>query len=288
VTPNAERTGVIFGVDTDVPQVGGNAAQRRELDKRRGAGTMTRSGAQCFCCPTIMTSEDIRLEVHAGRLSSVLMSTIVDGPDGKEYRVPSDLDVAVSKVTEEELESLFCKIPFGLLLEPISPVRPSPNTRGASGLPRYAIDSWQKVFSPRQRETLGVFSLSIRDMAIQLDKNGYPRDYAQAIVAYSCSCLSRLADRGSEITTWQTNAEKLGHTFARFVIPFTTDFTESNPIADSSGGFIQAVEWVSSLTNATKRTVNAGSTLAKRRDNSRRAETPLALSLAPGLPVTVS
>jgi hypothetical protein len=39
----------------------------------------------------------------------------------------------------------------------------------------------------------------------------------------------------------------------------------------------------SSLTNATNRTVNAGSMLEKRRDNSRRAETPLALSLAPGI-----
>jgi hypothetical protein len=44
----------------------------------------------------------------------------------------------------------------------------------------------------------------------------------------------------------------------------------------------------SSLTNATNRTVNAGSMLAKRREISRRAETPLALSLAPGLPETVS
>jgi adenine-specific DNA methylase len=247
VKPNAEATGVIFAVDVNVPYVGGNGAQRREHDKRCGAGTMSRSGAQCLCCPTIMSLEDIRLEAHAGRLDSVLMSAIVDGPDGKEYRLPSDLDVAVSDVTEEELEALFSKIPFGLPLEPISANRPSPNTRGASGLPRYAIDTWQKVFSPRQREMLGVFLLSIRDLVAQLDKKKYSKDYVEAIVAYSCCCLSRLADRGSEITTWQTNAEKLGHTFARFVIPFTTDFAESNPLADSSGGFIQAVEWVAKV-----------------------------------------
>jgi len=43
----------------------------------------------------------------------------------------------------------------------------------------------------------------------------------------------------------------------------------------------------SSLTNAMKRTVNAGSMLAKRREISRSHEMPLALSLAPGLPMTV-
>src|SRR5437867_3686317 len=34
--PKAARTGVVFGVQTEVPAVGGNAAQRREHDKRIG------------------------------------------------------------------------------------------------------------------------------------------------------------------------------------------------------------------------------------------------------------
>ena len=45
--PKADGTGVSFGVQTDVPVVGGNSAQRREHDKRIGAGTMSRSGATC-------------------------------------------------------------------------------------------------------------------------------------------------------------------------------------------------------------------------------------------------
>ena len=48
--PNADKTGVVFGVQNDVPVVGGNAAQRREYDKKVGAGTMSRSGATCPCC----------------------------------------------------------------------------------------------------------------------------------------------------------------------------------------------------------------------------------------------
>src|SRR5262249_18604746 len=51
MTPNADRTGITFGIEKNVSVVGGNAAQRREHDKRRGAGTMSRSGAQCPICP---------------------------------------------------------------------------------------------------------------------------------------------------------------------------------------------------------------------------------------------
>ncbi|MCX5909641.1 MAG: hypothetical protein NTY64_21330 [Deltaproteobacteria bacterium] len=64
---NPDKTGVIFGIETNVPQKGGNTAQRRENDKRIGGGTMSRSGAKCPCCGTIMAMEDIRLEGQAGR-----------------------------------------------------------------------------------------------------------------------------------------------------------------------------------------------------------------------------
>src|SRR5207248_3744987 len=38
--PNRDRTGVVIGVEKDVPVKGSNVAQRREHDKRLGAGTM--------------------------------------------------------------------------------------------------------------------------------------------------------------------------------------------------------------------------------------------------------
>ena len=69
---------------------GGNGAQRREYDKKLGAGTMSRAGATCVCCglPS-MTMEDIRLEGKAGRLGAIMTAVVVDGPNGKEYRLPT-------------------------------------------------------------------------------------------------------------------------------------------------------------------------------------------------------
>src|SRR5690606_1849311 len=87
--PNADRTGVVFSIDNGAKIQGGNAAQRREYDKKLGAGTMSRSGAACPCCGTIMTMEDVRLEARAGRMGTVMTAVVVDGPDGKEYRLPT-------------------------------------------------------------------------------------------------------------------------------------------------------------------------------------------------------
>ena len=105
---------VVFGVQNDVPHNGGNAAQRREHDKRIGAGTMSRTGATCPCCGVITTMADIRFEGRAGRLGAVMTAVVVDGPQGKEYRVPTDHERAVAEVTEKQLQALYADIPFGL------------------------------------------------------------------------------------------------------------------------------------------------------------------------------
>src|SRR5206468_2054665 len=74
-----DRTGVDFSLVYDAPVVGQNAAARREHDKRLGAGTMSRSGAKCPCCSTIMSMEDLRIEGSAGRLGSTMTAVVVDG-----------------------------------------------------------------------------------------------------------------------------------------------------------------------------------------------------------------
>ena len=88
--PNADRTGVVFGVLSDASSLAkGNSAQRREHDKQLAGGTMSRSGVTCPCCSTIMTMEDLRSESVAGRTATVMTSVVVDGEHGKEYRLPT-------------------------------------------------------------------------------------------------------------------------------------------------------------------------------------------------------
>ena len=240
----SDETGVVFGVQNGVPQNGGNAAQRREHDKRIGAGTMSRTGATCPCCNVIMKMEDIRFEGRAGRLGAIMTAVVVDGPKGrgKEYRLPTDAELRAAEVSQEELDELYVRIPFGLPEDSISPDRPSPNTRGASGLPRYGIDSWRRVFTNRQLLAIGVFIREIR--RVMEDANKYSEDWCEVPLTYLAPSISRLADRGSALATWTNNPEKIRSTFARFALPMVWDFAESCPLADTTGGFIQAVEWI--------------------------------------------
>ena len=235
--PDAEGSGVVFGVQPDAPQNGGNAAQRRAHDQRIGAGTMSRTGATCPCCGAIMTMQDIRLEGRAGRLAAVMTAVVVNGAKGKEYRLPTDHEREVAEVSEERLQALYADIPFGLPDEPL----PSKEALGFR-VPLYGFDTWRKLFTNRQLLALGEFVRSLRTMPEQLAD--YPAEWAESLFAMCVPTISRMADRGSMLATWTNDRETIRSTFARFALPITWDFSEFVPVSNTTGGFAQAVDWV--------------------------------------------
>ena len=238
--PNADRTGVVFGVESDVPRVGGNAAQRREHDRRVGGGTMSRTGATCPCCCGIMTMEDIRLEGRAGRLGAAMTAVVVDGLEGKEYRLPTEHERSAAEVTEEQLQALYADIPFGLPEEPL-PSKDAPGIR----VPLYGFDTWRKLFTNRQLAALATF-LRVPQIAQQSVLPTTNQDmWVESTGAYLALMFDRLVNQNSTVCRWHNKGEKVEGTFSRFALPIVWDFVETNPLSSTSGGYESALEWVS-------------------------------------------
>lgn len=237
---NSDKTGVVFTIDHDVKVQGGNPAQRREHDKRIGAGTMSRSGVTCpmSSCGTTMTMADLRLEGLANRLGVVMTAIIVDGFEGKEYRLPSAFEIKAAAKAEGEVAESFREIPFGVPTESIIE-----DAKRNTWCVTYGVDHWHKLFNPRQLLATAEYAKAVRKAVAESTKN-YPAEWVAALSVYLAACISRLVDRGSAVTTWQIDAEKLRNTFARFALPMAWDYAELQPDADSSGGFVQAVAWV--------------------------------------------
>ena len=240
VDPKADRKGVVFGVQADVPQIGGNSAQRREHDRHAGGGTMSRTGATCPCCGAIMTMRDIRLEGRAGRLGAVMTAVVVDGSRGKEYRLPTGYELSAAQVTEEELQSLYADIPFGLPEEPL----PSKEALGFR-VPLYGFDTWRKLFTNRQLLALATFLTCSDGMGRWAQLAGISEVWEESIQAYLASMLDRLANQSSSICRWHNRGEKVEGTFSRFALPIVWDFAEVNPLSSTTGGYQSALEWVS-------------------------------------------
>lgn len=228
--PNVDKTGMVFGIETDVPVKAGNAAQRREHDKRIGAGTMSRAGAWCPCCQkpgqVIMTMEDIRLEGRAGRLGVGSTVVVVDGQSGKEYRLPTEHEVQTSQEAERAMPDVFAQIPYGLPAEPL----PSKEALGFR-VPLYGYDRWMKLFTPRQLLALGTFVKWTRAARADMTTKQYSEDWMDAVGAYLACVVSRTADYMASLCVWENGAEEVKHLFMRWALPITWDFAEASPVA---------------------------------------------------------
>ncbi|MGB3549696.1 MAG: DUF1156 domain-containing protein [Candidatus Binatus sp.] len=242
VEPKTDKTGPDFSVlsGENAATQGGNGAQRREYDKKLSAGTMSRSGAACVCCglPS-MTMEDIRLEGKAGRLGAVMTAVVVDGPGGKEYRLPTRNEVQLAAEAENEVDRVFADVPFGIPNEPL-PAKESLGIR----VPLYGLNRWSALFSARQLLALGTFVRDTRSARAIIEVAGYPPDWCEAILAYLAAVVDRCANRSSTLCMWGVSTQKIEQTFARFALPIHWDFPESNPFSSASGNYADSVDWV--------------------------------------------
>jgi putative DNA methylase len=240
------RTRVLFRIDPNVPVKGGNTAQRREHDKRVGAGTMTRAGVWCPCCQktgqVIMTMEDIRLEGQAGRVGAINTAVAVDGPNGKEYRLPTEEEIRAAQISCDNLDEAFAAIPHGKLSEPIAPA----STRSIS-CNLYGLDGFAKAFSARQQLALGGFVNATRSVRNEWETAEYLKDWKDAVFHYLCVAVDRVADRSSTFCRWDIGRTTVNNTFSRFSLPMLWDYCETNPLSLRTGGYDGAIDWIAEV-----------------------------------------
>ena len=230
--PNNGRTGVVYGIQKEVPVTGGNAAQRREHDKRLGAGSMSRSGAECPCCKTINTMDDLRVAGRSNRLESELFAVAIDGPQGKQYRLPTQHELDLARVSPDQVSRCFGDIPFGPVSESMPPV-------GALGmrLPLYGFNHWSSMFTQRQLLTLGTFVTALRSATEPIRQQYDNSLWTEAIASYLTCGFDRMLDFNSQVLAWISSVEAIRNTFGRFALPMSWDFCEAAPINNVRGGW---------------------------------------------------
>ena len=102
------------------------------------------------------------------------------------------------------------------------------------------------VVEARDRIHADAVSAGIADDGAPLQDGGTgAKAYAEAVGVYLAFALSRAADRGSTICSWDSSPkmEALRNTFGRQAIPMVWDFAEGNPFSESSGNWLNNIDW---------------------------------------------
>jgi adenine-specific DNA methylase len=243
--PEPDRSGVRFRIEENVLARGGNAAQKREHDKKLGAGTMSRAGAACPCCPTIMTAGDIRYEGRNGRLGQIMTAVVVDTANGKEYRLPTQHELETAEISEDFIQEVFANIPFGVPNE--ATPKCGPGASRAFSVDQYGFDQWRKLYTNRQLVALGTLLNASRNSIIDYKRHNYDEIWIEALLSYSTCIISRTVDYLANACIWEKGAEEVKHMFMRWALPITYDFAEANPLAPIERFFIGGINSAGSV-----------------------------------------
>ena len=242
VKPVIENGGYRFTVKVGRPKDAEAAKNGTKLS--RGANF------KCLMSDTPISGDYIKAEGKAGRMGARLMAIVAEGKRGRVYLPPTATMEAIVYQAKPVWK------PENVLVG-----------KCRDQLPLYGMNTFAAIFTSRQLVALTTFSDLVQDVRERVKRDmlaaGLPDDskpiasggtgataYADAVGVYLAFAVDKGANYWSSICAWHTGAEKLISTFGRQAIPMVWDYTEANPLSDSSGNVMLGIEQASKMIQA--------------------------------------
>ena len=180
----------------------------------------------CPVCKNNTDANSIRDQFKAGGTTERLVSVMMEGSNGKSYRLPTENEIEV--VTQE-----------GVNVSRSNEVLPKAFTGGS--IISWGLTRWSELFSNRQYYFLDLMHLRLKNLKSQISFNP---DYQLAIVSMLGIFLDRLLPVNTSFGRWAVGRETVTPPFSKQAIPFVFDYPESNPFCDSTGSAANQIDWI--------------------------------------------
>lgn len=234
VIPNYETMRVDFEVV--------EATTEKDLGFDPASGSSRGTSICRHCGATAKTKPYIQAEGKAGRIGQQLMAIVctIPGEQGKTYLSATDYQQYIpdEKAILERLEKL-CQEEN--LTTPDEPVQDK-NNRDFK-VPLYGLDTFKKLFLPRQLLSLMTFLKWMRKAHDELLTQGYDEEFAKVIATYLALGITKVASRGSNVGVYHSGRETIESPISNGRLPMSWDFPETNPIGLGSGNWSDSLAW---------------------------------------------
>lgn len=222
-------------------------------------GTPTMSGSTAICpfCGSQQPNDYIKRCGHEGKLNAQMTTVVYQAEYGKEYRSPKPEEVGAAEIPTEALKAIADKIPYGMPDEAL----PKSDTSGAGrafSVPLYGFKKWSDLFTNRQLLALATFVKWTCAAQREMKNVGYIPEWIEAINGYLTCTFDRISVQNSNIVYWLTDSEKVGHTFIRYALPITWDFSEAVILNEVPGSYQFCLDRVLSCIETVLRAQTAG------------------------------
>lgn len=205
------------------------------------AGTKLGRGARFRCLLTGDPFEDeyIKYEGLAGRFGAAMVAIVADGRGKRIYFDASNSFLhELEPVTVESVSHRLARDPRNIW---------------CAG---YGLDSFDKLFTPRQLIALATLSDLVREIRPKVQDDASragmaspdAETYSQAVTTFLALAVDRCADFNNSLCGWSPSNEKVMHLFGLQAIPMVWDYAEANILGHSVGAWSTCCEYVAKCT----------------------------------------
>lgn len=203
---------------------------------------------RCLVSGAAISAPYVKEQGLSGKMGARLMAIVAEGTRGRVYLSPLALHEDIVQ---------HAKVAW-------KPTTAMPDNPRWFSPPLYGLTTYGDLFTPRQLVALTTFSDLVQEaiarchqdalaagmaddgLGLEADGTG-AQAYAEAVGVYLAFAVDKVADRNSSLCSWATLREHARNTFGRQALPMTWDFSESNPLSNSSGNFDGGIESIYTL-----------------------------------------
>ena len=189
------------------------------------APPITDTGAICPRCGTPIPFADLRDQGREGKLGFQLNAYVTKTGSAMNFPAasPAHEAKAMSAVPEWVPETKLPEAALGFRVQ------------------GYGLTHHRDLFLPRQLAALSIFATALDQTIIEVRKDAKgDTQYADAVALYLAIFFDRLVQTSNALVRWFVHAErpsKAQPTFDKQTVQMVWDFAETNPLADSTGGW---------------------------------------------------
>lgn len=238
-------------VDQEQKKVDFEVVEVSEHETWPDKGAIRRGNAVCPVCGATVENSSIRQQGISGEMGQRLLAVVLTSENarGKTYRQPTHTDLEVFKKVKTTFNLVIKKYEnlFAIGAQELSPLPDEPINiadRRNFWVGEYGPSKWGDLFNPRQALALVTFAKWVREAQDEVLRATGDEEYARAVGTYLGIAVDRISDRLSTLAHWDNTSESIMNTFARQALPMVWDYLEAIPIADSTGGWSGAMDWI--------------------------------------------
>jgi adenine-specific DNA methylase len=216
---------------------------RTKIKEPRLDGTVKRGAASCPCCGYTTAAENTRKQFiprAGGADDARLLAVVVRGPGAGavRFRLGSKEDLRGLQQAAIRVASMETANKASMSVVPDETL---PYLRSIFNINLLGVNTWGKLFNRRQALALATLVEMTRSAAERLSDAGDP-GLARATATCLACAVDRCADYWSSLAVWA--GDFVAHTFGRQALGIIWDYAEVNGLADGSGNYSGAVDWI--------------------------------------------